>query len=307
EKEHILNDFNRGETPFPSDKTIYQLFEEQTAKKTGKIAVTTADRDGENENLTYGQLEDEANRWARELTGKGIKPGTIVAIMVERSMEMVAGILGILKAGCAYMPSDPGYPAVRINYLLDASSTPLLLTKKRYKKGITFEKEILYLDEKETMQKKPLSEAGEKEPPAAQSNDPAYVMYTSGTTGRPKGVLVEHRNVVRLVKNTNYITFREDDRILQAGAVVFDATTFELWGALLNGLRLYLVEKEAILDTITLGPVLRENKISILFLTTMLFNRLAEQDPAAFSPLRSLLTGGDVLSPAHIEKVRKKP
>ncbi|MCP4146348.1 MAG: amino acid adenylation domain-containing protein, partial [bacterium] len=310
EKRQLLFDFNSEAHRELEEKTIHRLFEEQAAKKPTKIAVTAAVQDGENEDLTYRQLEEEANRWARQIKARGIQPGTVVALMVERSMEMVTGILGILKAGCAYMPIESDYPAARIKYLLDDSSTPLLLTKKQFKNKTTFEKEILYLDEieKESAQKESLKETREKESPvpAGQSHDPAYVMYTSGTTGRPKGVLVEHRSVVRLVKNTNYISFRENDRLLQGGAVGFDATTFELWGALLNGLRLYLVEKEAVLDTMTLGPVLKNNKITVLWLTSMLFNRLAEQDPEIFSHLRCLLTGGDVLSPAHIDKVREK-
>ncbi|RIU88011.1 AMP-binding protein, partial [Oceanobacillus picturae] len=138
------------------------------------------------------------------------------------------------------------------------------------------------------------------------SSDSAYVIYTSGTTGKPKGVLCEHRNVVRLVKNTNYIKFKDDDRILQTGPMVFDASTFEVWGALLNGLELYLAKNETILLPEHLEAFVDEHNITILWLTSELFNQIAEENISVFKALRYLLVGGDVLSPKYISVVRKQ-
>ena len=137
------------------------------------------------------------------------------------------------------------------------------------------------------------------------SSDLAYIMYTSGTTGGPKGSMIKQQSVVRLVRNTNYIDLTENDRILLTGAIVFDATTFEIWGALLNGGSLYIVEKETILDHKLLGEELIGNEITVLWLTSALFTFLAEAGTEIFRNLKYLLSGGDVLSVPHINKVRK--
>jgi amino acid adenylation domain-containing protein len=140
----------------------------------------------------------------------------------------------------------------------------------------------------------------------AEPSNLAYIIYTSGSTGRPKGVMVEHKNVVRLVKNTDYIQFREGDRLLQTGAVEFDVSTFEIWGSFLNGLSLYLVPKEEILAVEQVGEIIRKYDIGTMWLTSPLFNQLSGIDIEIFKGLRNLLVGGDVLSPIHIDKVRRR-
>ncbi|MCP5055051.1 MAG: AMP-binding protein, partial [bacterium] len=132
------------------------------------------------------------------------------------------------------------------------------------------------------------------------------IIYTSGSTGTPKGVMVEHRNVVRLVKNTNTITFSEGDRLLQTGALEFDASTFEIWGSLLNGLGLYLAGKETILSPESLKETIQKNHIGIMWMTVAMFNQLLQEDIGIFGGLGTLLVGGDVLSPPHINRLREK-
>ncbi|MCP5106597.1 MAG: AMP-binding protein, partial [bacterium] len=139
---------------------------------------------------------------------------------------------------------------------------------------------------------------------SASSRGLAYIMYTSGSTGVPRGVMVEHRSVVRLVKNTDYLEFRAGDRLLQTGALDFDASTFEIWGALLNGMELYLAPKELILAAEDLKRLIRRNHIGIMWMTAPFFNRMVEVDTGIFNGLKTLLTGGDVLSPGHISRVR---
>ncbi|MCP5054579.1 MAG: AMP-binding protein, partial [bacterium] len=134
----------------------------------------------------------------------------------------------------------------------------------------------------------------------------AYVIYTSGSTGKPKGVLVEHRNVNRLVINTNFVRFTPETRILQTGAPVFDATTFEMWGALLNGGQLVLVEQETLLDEYLFGRAIERFQVNTLWLSSALFNQLFNENPGMFLPLDYLLVGGDVLSPPHINGLRSK-
>lgn len=147
--------------------------------------------------------------------------------------------------------------------------------------------------------KKPLKFEG-------NSRDLAYIAYTSGTTGVPKGVLVEHRSVVRLVKNTNYIEITANDNMLQAAPVSFDAATFEIWGALLNGATLCVVDKNDLLDANAFGTFLSTNNITVSWLTSSLFNQLTEQNPEIFKNLKHLLIGGDVLSPQHVNLVTEK-
>ena len=224
-----------------------------------------------------------------------------MGILLERSAEFIVSILGTLKAGGAYLPIDPEYPKERIRYMLNDSQASVIISKPELFHKLPQERTLLNIEEIHSWQKRK-----RLLPFSSHPGSLAYVMYTSGSTGNPKGVMVEHRNVVRLVKNSNYIQFAGDDRILLTGAVVFDATTFEIWGALLNGLELHIVEKSLILNPDHLEEVIQKNKITILWLTSPLFNQLSLQNDALFSGLRYLLVGGDVLSPAHISRVRKR-
>jgi amino acid adenylation domain-containing protein len=297
EKQRILYDFNDTKADYPKDKTIHQLFEEQVEKSPGNIAVVFGEK-----KITYEELNNKANQLARVLREKGVNSNSIVGLMVERSREMLIGIIAILKAGGVYLPIDPEYPHDRILYMLRDSNASIILTQANLEGRATFEGEVLLLDDDKLYQKE---EDRGNLGNVTKPQDLAYIMYTSGSAGKPKGVMIEHKSVVRLIKNSNYIDFKVGDRILQTGAIVFDACTFEIWGAMLNGLSLYLVEKATILDAIRLEKALEENGITILWLTSTLFNQLAEQKPEIFRSLRYLLVGGDVLSPKYINLVRK--
>ncbi|MCP4218480.1 MAG: amino acid adenylation domain-containing protein, partial [bacterium] len=322
EKEQLLSEFNQTRRPYPREKTIYELFQEQADATPDRSAVVDMGHralsrvKGKEFTTTYGLLNQKARRLAQDLLRNGVAPGDIVGIMGERSTGFLVGMLGILAMGGVYLPIDPGYPGSRINYMLDDSDAVLLLTAEAVAGKAAFNKPVLYLENYEVpVPSPPRRRRGDGNTPRRghtaeipTSSDPlhaAYVMYTSGTTGRPKGVLVTHRNVVRLVKNTDFIRFRENDRILQTGAVVFDAATFEIWGALLNGPALHLTDADTILNAERMAHVLRSHRISVLWLTSLLFNQLSQQDPGIFAVLRCLLVGGDVLSAAHINEVKK--
>jgi amino acid adenylation domain-containing protein len=288
EKRQLLLEFNDTASNYPYNKTIHELFEEQVRRKPDSIAAAGPYQAHE-VHITYGELNRGADCLARELNERGVCPGDIVGIMAERSIQTITGILAILKAGGAYLPIESDYPRERIDYMLTDSSARFLLTAPG---------ELLKPREGPVVHHSSFIDH--------HSSSLAYVIYTSGTTGKPKGVMVEHRNVVRLVVNTDYIEFKESDRILQTGALAFDASTFEIWGALLNGLMLCLASKE---DTITAGnlrEVLERYDISTTWMTSSLFNRMLDEDAAMFAGLDNLLVGGEALSPLHINKLRKK-
>ncbi|MCK4257940.1 MAG: amino acid adenylation domain-containing protein [Halanaerobiales bacterium] len=294
ERQEILVDFNNTKGEYPQNKAIHQLFEEQVAQTPENTAVVF-----ENQQLTYQELNIRANHLAKALREKGVMQDSIIGIVTKRSLDMIVGILGILKAGGAYLPIDPKHPQERITFMLEDCESRLLLTDGSLKEVDGFAGEIIDLNKGAFYG----NEAEEVEN-INSSTDLAYIMYTSGSTGRPKGVMVEHKNVIRLVKNTNYVELKPGDRILQTGALVFDACTFEIWGALLNGLELYLIDENVILDAEKLDETLKKYQITTLWLTSPLFNQLSVQKPEMFETVRNLLVGGDILSPKHINTVR---
>ncbi|HLP45176.1 MAG TPA: amino acid adenylation domain-containing protein [Candidatus Kapabacteria bacterium] len=283
EKKLILFDFNDTETDYPGDKTIHQLFAEQVERVPDRIAVAYI-----NTIITYRQLNEQANRLAGLLLEKGVQPDTIVGIMMERSIEMIISIIGILKAGGAYLPIDPDYPKERIKYMLQDSNAGIIVNSQF----------LMNAPQAPFHQHSAFS--------IHHSNHLAYVIYTSGSTGKAKSVMVEHRNVARLVKNTTYIKLNPRDRILPTGALAFDASTFEIWGGILNGLTLYLVSNEIILNAEKLKKTTRKYQVTIMWMTSPLFNQTLEIDIEAFAGLRTILVGGDKLSVAHINRLKNR-
>ncbi|KDE21979.1 hypothetical protein EF83_20380, partial [Bacillus subtilis] len=205
EKKLITEEFNNTKTEYPKGKTIQKLFEEQVERMPDQLAVVC-----EGQQLTYGELSKRANQLARTLQTEGVEPDQLVGIMVERSLEMIVGILGTLKAGGAYVPIDPNYPEERIRYMLDDSGAKLLLSQSHLQECVPDGIKVLHLDEQHSYHKDGSNLGNTVEPTHL-----AYVIYTSGTTGKPKGVMIEHRNVVRLVKQTDYVELNEATRILQ--------------------------------------------------------------------------------------------
>ncbi|MCP4155076.1 MAG: amino acid adenylation domain-containing protein, partial [bacterium] len=303
EKKQILYEFNETKTAYPKNKTIHELFEEQAGRTPEQIcAVGPAafaakgkekpdhqkERPWRQVQLTYSQLNRQANHRARELQAKGIGVGSTAAIMVERTLETLAGLLGILKAGAAYLPVDPTYPQERIDYILADSNANICLPAARHggRGGAT--------------PGTPLT------PTAVTAAEVAYVMYTSGSTGKPKGVMVQHGQVVSLVKNTGYIDYTPGDRLLLTGTFVFDVTTFEIWSPLLNGMSLAITTKDEIMEAAKLKNSLEKNNITHLHLIPQLFNQMAAEKIEIFAHLKYLLVGGDMVRPGKVNRVREK-
>ncbi|MCP4218505.1 MAG: amino acid adenylation domain-containing protein, partial [bacterium] len=275
--------------------------------------------------LSYKELNGESNRLATLLQRKGVGPDTLVAIMAERSVEMIIGLLGILKAGGAYLPIDPEYPEDRINYMMADSHTKIMLVGGKEvnesnepptgnpgeldeegwsKKGI----EVIDLNALSTANRQEKEPADVYVRPSARqsASSLAYIIYTSGTTGRPKAVMVEHWNVVRLVINTDYIDFKRYDSLLQTGTLSFDASTFEIWGALENGLTLYIVKKDDILSAGKFKELVSRYGIDIMLMTTALFQHYVQEAVEIFKSIRHILFGGEVVSPIHVNRFREE-
>src|SRR5205807_4825412 len=229
----------------------------------------------------------------------GVGPGTPVAVYLGRSVEMIVSLLGILKAGGAYVPLDPAYPQRRLEYMLSDSGAQTLLTEHRLAKVLPHQElRVVCLD----LESKSIERHGCGNPNSNVSGRSlAYVMFTSGSTGKPKGVQVEQHSVVSLVKDNTYTQLGTEEVILQLAPISFDAATFEIWGALLNGGRLVMAAPGP-LSPSEVGALPKENRISTLWLTAGLFHVMVDEHLEDLQEVRQLLAGGDVLLPGHVRK-----
>jgi amino acid adenylation domain-containing protein len=295
ERHQLLVEWNDTRSDYPAQSSVQALFEEQARAMPEATALMFGD-----ETVSYAELNRRANQMAHYLMVQGVRAESRVGICLERSPALIIGVLGILKAGGAYVPLDPGYPPPRLSFILADAGVTLLLTKKQLEPSFQDQKtRTIYVDELAEQ----IATCDETDPRKDIGADNlAYVMYTSGSTGKPKGVAVTHRNIVRLVKNTNYANLTRDEVFLQFAPISFDASTFEIWGSLLNGARLALMPPgPASLDE--LGSALKRYQVTTLWLTTGLFHLMVDTHLDALRELQQLLTGGDVLSVPHAKRV----
>ncbi|MGZ5134617.1 MAG: non-ribosomal peptide synthetase, partial [Flavitalea sp.] len=299
EENELLINFNNNQTEYQKNKNIIDLFEEQAAKTPHKTAVVFG-----KQQVSYEQLNQRSNQLARYLVRKGVKHETLVPICVERSVEMIVGILAILKAGGAYVPIDTNYPSERISYLLQDSGGAIVLSNSHSKSKLISAQtpEIIELDGNWSDIKKQ-SKANLNM--AIKPDQLAYVIYTSGSTGKPKGVMVEHKNVVSLVKGVDYVSLGARDVLLSTGSFSFDATTVEYWGMLLNGGQLVLCSETRLLNTELLKEEIRTRKVTKMWFTSSWFNQLIETDISVFEGLQTIIAGGEKLSEQHINQIRQ--
>ncbi|WP_432711381.1 amino acid adenylation domain-containing protein, partial [Pseudomonas syringae] len=301
QRRQVLESFNDTAAAYPADKLLHQLFEEQAAQQPDALAVV--DEAG---SLTYSELNARANRLAHYLIGLGIQPDDRVAICAQRSLEMVVGLLGILKAGGAYVPLDHGYPSERLRYMLEDSAPVAVLVQAALQECLpAVNVPQVVLDSVDLSSGTGGLPCGNPDLDALglTSRMPAYVMYTSGSSGVPKGVLIEHRSVLRLVINNPYARITTEDCVAHGANTAFDASTWEIWSALLNGAKLLVVSQATLLNPARLNHILIEGGVTALWLTAGLFNEYVDVLAAAFSKLRYLLVGGDVLDPVSVAKV----
>ncbi len=299
EQQQLLVKWNDTQSNYPQDKCIHQLFEQQSWSTPDAVAVVCG-----NQQLTYGELNSRANQLAHYLQSLGVGAEVLVGICVERSVEMLVGLLAILKAGGAYLPLDPEYPSERLSFMLEDAAVSVLLTQQHLVEKLP-EHQARVVNIDSDWQSISLAYQHNLNT-TANSENLCYVIYTSGSTGTPKGVAVTHQAVNRLVKNTNYIQFTPDDRVAQAANIAFDAATFEIWGALLHGAKLVIIAKSVLFSPSEFAVNIREQDVSVLFLTTALFNQLASFTPQVFSSLRYLLFGGEAVDPRWVQEVLDK-
>ena len=315
-----VDSVNRAEADYPRDTTTHARFSLQAQLSPDAYAIS--DVNGER---AYRELELASNGLARHLAGCDLATEEVVGVMLDDTFLLLVSLLGILKAGGAYMPMDQKIPPERISYLLEDTAARLILTEESYlprllEKGAVppgvrlivlrglsdraTASEATKSDDQPEIQYVSLCLVPEPVTERSSASALAYVIYTSGTTGRPKGVMVPHRAILRLVLNTNYADLRKPQRIMQTGALSFDASTFEIWGALLNGGCLCRPPEHAVLDAGELKRLIRAHRATAMFVTTGLFNQLVEMDTTVFEGLGTLLTGGERTSVYHVNKVR---
>lgn len=297
-----------GATPaYARDASIVDLFERQAARTPDALAIA-----GHTERLTYRAVEEQANRIANHLRRLGAGPGTFVALCLERTPQLPVALLAILKTGAAYVSLDPAYPAARLGFMID-DARPVALVTLDHLQPLIAAALAAHPSAAERPVIVPLD--GQRDAIDRESSAPpriaidpaatAYVCYTSGSTGKPKGVCVPHRGVVRLVNGTDYVHFGPDEVILEFAPVAFDASTFEVWGALLNGGRVAVVPP-GLPSLAELGEFIRAQGVTTAFITTGLFHQMIDEQPESLAGLRQLITGGEVLSPAHAIRARQR-
>ena len=302
ERRQLLVEWNQTRRDFPRDKCIHELFEEQAARAPDAVAVVFGDQ-----SLSYRELNHRADRLAQHLRALGVGPNVLVALRVERSFEMIAGLLGILKAGGAYWALEEHLPPERLHLMLADARPKVILFQRNSSEPAPDLARLSAPDSPAVISIEELLETAPATPAAeirAQPTDPAYVNYTSGSTGQPKGVVVPHRGVVRLVRGADYASLSAEETLLHLSPLSFDASTFEIWGALLNGGRV-VVMSPGLPTLAEIGEAIRLHGVTTAWLTAGLFHLMVDERVDDLKPLRQLLAGGDVLSPEHVRKARR--
>ena len=323
EKQAVLERFNATDADYPKHTLIHEQFEQQAALRPDHPALMVGGKA-----IRYGVLNQLADRFAVRLREAGVIDGQPVGLLANRSAEMIVAIFAILKAGGAYVPLDPTHPHERLAYILKDCQAKLLILTPEQTKVPEFAGEVMTISlaESEAVH----AEVNKVEPDVeaesdveanldveadpyvegdlrakteiADSTRTAYVMYTSGSTGAPKGVVTTHRNVVKTVINNGFIQITEQDRMLQLSNYAFDGSTYEIFGALLNGATLVIIPHDDVLDMARLAHTFDSMRITSAFMTSVLFNALVDYDLTSLRHVRRLFVGGEALSKPHVLK-----
>jgi amino acid adenylation domain-containing protein len=291
-----LEGWNDTAADYPREQSLHALFAAQAARTPDATAVVFED-----EVLSYAALDARSSQLAHHLRDLGVGPEVVVGLCLERSIQMVVALLAILKAGGAYLPLDPDYPAERLAFMLADAQAPVVITQQALRGRLTGapDKVVLIDGDQDLIATRPTTPVLAKVTPQTL----AYVIYTSGSTGTPKGAGISHQAVARLVLGTDYVELGAQAVVLQMAPLAFDAATFEVWGPLLNGGSTVLVERELALSPRDLRRTLRQKAVSRLFVTTALFNRLAQDTPDIFATVGEVLFGGEAVDAGAVRAV----
>ncbi len=294
----LLQRFSGSVTTHFPWKSLVVEFEKQVQQQPNALALKD-----DSTSYTYKELAASANRIANYLRdAQGVTPGEIVGILCDRNADYIIAMLAIVKAGAAYLPMERKFTAAHISNVLNISSARVVLTDVDAEPLLAKEAlEQVNISMPQLFQK---TSSLPPSLPADQLEDLAYVMFTSGTTGKPKGVMVNHQNILRLVKGINYSSLTAEDRFLQTGSLSFDAATFEIWGAFLNGGQLHIIAQQDLLDVKNLHREKESRGITKMWITTAWFHQLADIDVSIFKGLNEIWVGGERLSPEHFERVK---
>ncbi|MBO9205113.1 MULTISPECIES: amino acid adenylation domain-containing protein, partial [Niastella] len=278
------------------ERSVMALFSEQVEQTPNAIALQLGE-----EQLSYQQLEAKSNQLAHFLRDKGVQQDSVVAVCMERSVMLIITLLGVLKTGCSYVAIDPAYPAQRKKYILEDSGAQLLLTHEASFDELPDGVASIDL----AAQLSTLSHYADGSVITTTTGAAlAYIMYTSGSTGLPKGVEVTHNNITSLVKGTDFVQMNSSSVLLSTGSPSFDATTFEYWGMLLNGGRLIMCPENVLLDAALLKEEIKNRSVNTMWFTAGWFNELVDTDPSVFENLHTVIAGGDKLSVRHVQRLQ---
>ncbi len=299
ERRWLVETVNQTETDYPADKTALSIFEQCVRDDPDAAAIEWME-----EKLSYRQLNNMANQLAQKLSERNIGYQDIVPILLERGYMQMVSMLGIMKLGAVYLPVDPKYPQDRIDFILKDCQSRVIVTDRSLEEKAGQANEKFLIDAKENFLDRDYDTGIESEytPEAFHSEDLIYIIYTSGSTGKPKGTLLQHKNVVRVVKNTNYIEIHKNDRIMQISNYVFDCSVFDIYSALLNGACLVIIPRETALEIPLLADFIKEKKISAFCISTALFHMLVDWKPESLTEVRKVIVAGEQISLPHARK-----
>ena len=293
ERNLLVDEFNLTDKEYPKDKTLHQLFDYQVKNSPNNIAVVFEDA-----KLSYKELDEKANSLGRSLREKGIKPNSIVGIMLERSLDMIIAMLGVLKAGGAYLPIDPTYPRERIEYMFEDSESKILLSRKSIVKEKAFVGEFIDMSEEGLFD----NDSSNLEN-INSSMDLAYVIYTSGTTGNPKGVVIKHQNIINtLCWRKDYYGFNEKDAVLQIPSFAFDSSVEDIFTPLISGSQLIIIDQEKRLDMNYLNKTIINNEVTHFLITPALYNTMLTEGLTDVKTLTKITVAGEHVNEGIVEK-----